>query len=108
MMEIKSILDAQKYNEERFTKIDIIKTRHSVAFMLNFLPGQEMKQHNHPNRELYLLVLTGTGQLLIDDAKVNVKEEDIIYCNSDEQLGFINISDQNVSIYVTMTKVDPD
>lgn len=104
-MEIKSMVDAQQFNDKRFTKIDIIKTHQSVAFMLNFLPGQEMKQHNHPERELYLHVLNGNGELLIDEQKINVKQGDVIYCESEEKIGFINTSDNKVSIYVTMTKL---
>lgn len=107
VMEINSIVGAQQYDEKRFTKIDIIKTRKSVAFMLNFLPGQEMREHNHPERELYLYVLIGNGQFLIDGEKVHVKTGDVIYCQADEKIGFINTSDENVSIYVTMTKMEP-
>lgn len=43
---------AKKYDNNRFTKIDIIKNRRSTAFYLNFLPEQHMKPHAHPEREL--------------------------------------------------------
>lgn len=104
-MEINNSKDAQQYDEKRFTKIDIIKTRQSVAFMLNFLPGQEMKQHAHPERELYLHVTHGTGKLLVDEKTIQVKQGDVIYCESEEEIGFLNTSEDKVSIYVTMTKL---
>ena len=62
-MERGSIQAAMQFDETRFTKINIIKTKRSVAFMLNFLQGQEMKPHNHPNRELYLHFVDGEGIL---------------------------------------------
>lgn len=104
-MEIQTIVTSQQFNEDRFTKIDIIKTKRSVAFMLNFLPGQEMKPHNHPNRELYLQVIKGSGTFSIDGKKVEVNHGDVVYCDEEEKIGFVNTGEDNVSIYVTMTKI---
>ena len=104
-MEKGSIQEAIKFDESRFTKINIIKTKRSVAFMLNFLPGQDMKPHNHPERELYLHVVEGRGIISIDGEDSEVKVGDIILCGAEEQIGFKNNSDNNVSIYATMTKL---
>lgn len=97
--------DFIRFDEKRFTKVDMIKRRHSVAFMLNFLPEQQMKSHNHPGRELYLHIISGTGTLLIDGEEVPVQEGDVLYCEPEEQIGFNNASEGKVSIYVTMTKI---
>lgn len=104
-MEIKKIAEAKQFNEERFTKIDMIKTRRSVAFVLNFLPGQEMRPHTHPDRELYLHVIEGEGTLSIDGREIEVNEGDVIYCEADEEIGFVNTSERKVSIYATMMKL---
>ncbi|WP_051359479.1 cupin domain-containing protein [Paucisalibacillus globulus] len=77
-MQKESIQTAMQFDETRFTKINIIKAKRSVAFMLNFLPGQEMKPHNHPNRELYLYVVDGKGILAIDGEDLEVKVGDVI------------------------------
>lgn len=102
-MEKQTISFAQQFNEERFTKIDMIKRRKSSAFLLNFLPDQHMRPHNHPNRELYLHVIEGNGTLLIDGEELAVKEGDVFYCDPEEQIGFTNTSESNVSIFATMT-----
>lgn len=104
-MEFKTIAEAQQFNEERFTKVDMIKTKRSVAFVLNFLPGQDMKPHSHPNSELYLHVFEGTGTFSIDGNDVEVQEGDVLYCGAEEQIGFVNTSESNVSIFVTMSKM---
>lgn len=104
-MEISNFTEGQKFNEDRFTKIDMIKQRNSVCFMLNFLPGQHMKPHAHPNKELYLFVVEGTGTLICDDQEMEVKRGDVIFCHAEEEIGFTNTSDKNVSIYATMSKV---
>ncbi|MFD1851354.1 cupin domain-containing protein [Oceanobacillus bengalensis] len=105
-MENKSIQAAQQFSEERFTKIEIIKTKRSSVFLLNFLPGQQMKPHNHPNRELYLHVLEGNGVLSIDGKDLEINQGDVVYCDPEEQIGFTNNWENNVSIYGTMTKID--
>lgn len=102
-MKKSNISVAREFNEERFTKIDIIKQRKSRTFLLNFLPGQIMKQHNHPNRELYLHVLEGKGTLHVDENNLEVDQGDVIYFDPDEQIGFTNTSDNNVTIYASMT-----
>lgn len=104
-MNNKTIAAAQQFNEERFTKVDIIKNRRSVAFLLNFLPEQHMKPHDHPGRELFLCVIEGSGTLLIDGKESPVTKGDVIYCGPKEQIGFTNTSELNVSIYATMTKI---
>lgn len=105
-MELKKMNDAKQFDEKRFTKIDIIKTRKSMTFVLNFLPGQQMKQHSHPNRELYLHVLEGNGVLIVDDEEFPIAKGDVIFCDPDEQIGFTNTSDEKVSIHGTLTKIE--
>ncbi|UJL46659.1 cupin domain-containing protein [Virgibacillus sp. NKC19-16] len=104
-MEKQLITDAQQFDEKRFTKINIIRNKHSVAFLLNFLPGQHMKSHNHPKRELYLYLIQGDGVFLIDGEELEVEKGDVIYCGKEEQIGFTNNGEENVSIYCTMTKL---
>lgn len=104
-VKVHSIHSAQQFSEERFTKIDMIKSRRSVVFLLNFLPNQHMKPHSHPGRELYLHVLEGRGTFFIDGDEVKVSAGHIIYCNPEQQLGFTNTGDENVSIYAVMSKI---
>lgn len=104
-MEKEHISMAQQFNEERFTKIDLLKRRKSSTFLLNFLPKQHMKPHGHPQRELYLHVLEGSGTLLVDGEEVEVRQGDVIFCEPEEHIGFTNSSDANVTILGTMTHI---
>ncbi|SOC44177.1 cupin domain-containing protein [Salinicoccus kekensis] len=103
-MEKSTVGSALTFDEERFTKIDIFKNRNSSMFMLNFTPGQTMKSHTHPGKELYLHVLAGHGEFLIEDEAVNVTEGDVIHLEADEMIGFEN-GDARTSIYVTMNRM---
>lgn len=97
--------DAKQFDENRFTKVNITRNKRSMAFLLNFLPGQHMKPHNHPERELYLHVLAGSGIFLIDGEELKVEKDDVIYCGEEEQIGFTNTGEENVSIFATITKL---
>jgi len=104
-LDLKGINEAKQFSEERFTKIDFIKNKKSTAFVLNFLPGQDMRAHHHPQKELFLYVLDGSGTFTVDGEEVPVKEGDVLYCEENEKIGFTNRSGGKVSIYGAMTKV---
>ena len=97
---------AKQFDENRFTKIDIVKNRRSSAFYLNFLPDQHMKPHTHPGRELYLHVMEGKGTLFIDEKTMEIVPGDVIYFDPEEKVGFTNTGTEPVTIYGVMTKVD--
>ena len=105
IMEKSTIGPAQIFSEERFTKMDIFKSRNSSMFMLNFNPGQAMESHGHPGKELYLHVLEGHGALTIDDRVVEVSAGDVVHLEADETIGFENGGDRT-SIYVTMNRLN--
>jgi quercetin dioxygenase-like cupin family protein len=96
-----------EYNEERLTKRVIFKEGGSTVFMLNFMPNQELPAHKHPGSNVYLLVLSGEGTFTIDEQEIKVKKDDVIVCNGEENLSFVNDGSENVSLYVTLTKI-PD
>ena len=105
IVEKQTIAAAEQFNEERFTKVNMIKNKRSAVFLLNFLPGQHMKPHNHPERELYLYVIEGKGTFTIDGRELEVSKGEVIFCDQKEQIGFTNTGESNVSIYATMTKM---
>lgn len=94
-----------EFDENRFTKIDLVKTRNTNVFILNFLPNQEMKRHSHPGKDLSLHVLNGTGTLFIDDEQFMIQKGDIIYCEAHEEVGFINGKNEKTSIYGVLSRI---
>src|SRR5690625_484827 len=94
-----------EFDEKRFTKIDVIKTRNTNVFVLNFLPKQEMKQHAHPEKDLSLHVLEGSGTLFIDDEQFTIQKGDIIYCEAHEEVGFLNGENGKTSIYGVLSNI---
>jgi quercetin dioxygenase-like cupin family protein len=104
-MELQSIKTYQEYNEEKFTKRVIFNTGDSTAFVLNFLPGQELPAHKHPGAELYLFVLNGMGTISINGEETNVRGADLIHTSDEEELAFTNSGSEPVSLYVVLNKM---
>ncbi|NYE05686.1 quercetin dioxygenase-like cupin family protein [Bacillus niacini] len=104
-MEINSVKAYQEYSEERFTKRIIYKKGETTAFVLNFLPGQQLPLHKHPGTEVYLYVVTGSGTFIIDGQETVVSEADLVHVGGEEELAFNNTGNQPVSLYVTLSKV---
>lgn len=106
-MELKTIESVQAFSEERFTKRVLFQEGQSVAFVLNFMPGQELPTHKHPNTAVYLLVLLGGGTMIVDGNETIVKQGDVVCCDGDEQFAYANTGSENTSLYVVLNKL-PD
>ncbi|WP_312475945.1 cupin domain-containing protein [Neobacillus sp.] len=104
-MEKNSIKAFMEYSEERFTKRIIYKKGETTAFVLNFLPGQELPTHKHQGTEVYLYVVTGSGTIIINGTDTEASEADLIHVSSDEEMAFKNSGSEPVSLYVVLSKI---
>lgn len=104
-MEKNSVKAYQEFSEDRFTKRIIYKKGETTAFVLNFLPGQQLPVHKHPGTEVYLYVVTGSGTIFIDGKQTEVTEADLIHVGGEEQMAFNNTGNEPVSLYVVLSKV---
>ena len=107
-MEKQSIKAYQEYNDERFTKRIIYKKGESTAFVLNFMPGQQLPPHKHPGTEVYLHVLCGNGTFIIDGQETSAAKADLIHVGGEEELAFTNNGQEPVSLFVVLSKVPSD
>jgi len=105
-MEKKSLLDYQEFDEKRFTKKNIYTKADSVAFVLNFFPGQEMPAHKHPGMNLTALAIQGNGVFTIDDQEMTIMKDELIHCNGNLRIAFKNTSTAKTSIYVVLNKTN--
>ncbi|WP_138419901.1 cupin domain-containing protein [Aquibacillus sediminis] len=104
-MQKQHVHDFIEYSDEKLTKRIIFKDKNSSTFVLNFQPGQTLPAHKHPGANVYLLVLTGEGMFTIDGEEVSVVKGDAITVEGDEELAFTNNGNENVSLYVTLSKI---
>lgn len=95
----------QQFDDSRFTKVDFMKKEHSTAFTLNFLPGQTMKAHSHPGKELYLVVIEGSGTFTVDGEEIMATKGDVLFCGEKERIGFDNNGDNRTTLFGTLTEI---
>lgn len=69
------------------------------------MPGQTLPAHKHPGAEVYLLVVSGKGTIIIDGSESEVTETELIHTGEDEELSFANTSNDRVSLYVVLNKL---
>jgi quercetin dioxygenase-like cupin family protein len=103
-----SISSYQIFNDRRFTKQNMFKSADCTVFILNFLPGQIMPAHYHPGAELHFHVLQGNGTFTIDGSNIEVTADEVVYCEGTKKVSFTNTGNNNVSIYVTLSKVSSE
>ncbi|MCR2821483.1 cupin domain-containing protein [Lederbergia panacisoli] len=103
-MTIKKAEESQTYNEVRFTKNVLFNEGKSTAFTLNFLPGQTLPPHPHPNAHVYLFVMEGSGICTIDDEKHDITAKDVIHCEDKQVLSIENNGNEQMSIYVVLAR----
>ncbi|WP_040949125.1 cupin domain-containing protein [Gorillibacterium massiliense] len=104
-MERKSLQDAVEYAEDKFTKRILFKKDDSVAFVLNFLPGQELPVHKHPQADVYILALVGNGTLTINGEESALHQGDVINVNGDEDFSYRNSGSAPASLYVILSHI---
>ncbi|QBP40272.1 cupin domain-containing protein [Paenisporosarcina antarctica] len=107
-MEKQSLQKYQEFSEDRFTKRIIFKKSSSTAFVLNFLPDQQLPSHTHPGSDVFIMTVEGTGVFTIDGKEVNVMKNDLVHCSDQEQLSFNNNGTERVSLYVILNKIPND
>ncbi|SFE81166.1 cupin domain-containing protein [Alteribacillus iranensis] len=102
---IKNIRDYQEFDESTFTKKDIETEGTSKRFVLNFNPGQILPAHKHPNTQLFLTVIEGSGRLFHGLENYTISANDIIQCSGDETISIENNKKERLSVYVIMTSI---
>ncbi|MDF2656183.1 MAG: Cupin 2 conserved barrel domain protein [Bacillota bacterium] len=91
-MNISSILD---FTSEKSTRKAIFKEGRLDTGLLLYAPGQTTPVHKHADLDEVFYVISGEGIITINDEKVPVKENDIIFSPMEETHGFYNNSSEN-------------
>lgn len=105
-MEFKSWKENQAFSEERFTKQVLYRDKQHTNFVLNFLPGQTLPTHRHPGKDVFLLVLQGSGSCQIGEKTFSISDGDFIHLDDADEIGMVNDSDQPLSIYITLHNIE--
>ena len=104
-MEKLVLSELQDYQTEKFTKRIAFKKGESVVFVLNFMPGQELPTHTHPNTDVFILALQGSGAVTVDGATSPLVQGEVLHLEGAEAFSYRNDGTEPSSLYVVLTKV---
>ncbi|MFK4996670.1 cupin domain-containing protein [Bacillus sp. N9] len=99
-MTIKNVSDVKRFNEGRLVRTQLFQEGKTTAYVLNFLPGQTLPPHPHPDSHVYLYVIEGEGRCTIDDQQYDIAENDVIHAVDKQHVSIENMGDTPLSIYV--------
>ncbi|MGG6311016.1 cupin domain-containing protein [Paenibacillus macerans] len=104
-MEKLALTALQDYQADKFTKRIAFKKGESVVFVLNFMPGQELPPHTHPNTDVFILALEGAGAVTVDGETSPLSKGEVLHLSGEEAFSYRNSGSEPASLYVVLTKV---
>lgn len=106
MMNKQTITDLQVFDEHKFNKTAMFDGLNTKTFLLNFTPGQSLPAHRHPGSDVILVVIEGEGTCHVDETTHILKTHEAMNCHPDESLSIENKASENLSVMVTLSKLD--
>lgn len=99
-----SLETIREFGAERFTKKIVFTTEKNTVFVLGFMPGQALPPHNHPDADLFMLVLEGEGILSVNETQTAITTGDALNIAGDERISFHNTGNAPARLYVMLSK----
>jgi quercetin dioxygenase-like cupin family protein len=101
-MKIEKIAEKIVFMENTLTKRILFNENRVLNFVLNFKPGQGVPPHNHEESDLIIHVLSGEGEMVVDNVPHKVVQGDVIHCYGKEVFSITNNSDKDMSLFVIL------
>tara|TARA_B100001105_G_scaffold194166_1_gene158164 strand:- start:5379 stop:5741 length:363 start_codon:yes stop_codon:yes gene_type:complete len=70
-------------------------------------PGQSIKRHHHEVRTECFRIVSGRGQIVINDEVVATTEDDVVLCEAGDVHEFINTSSSEPLTFLVIRTNDP-
>jgi quercetin dioxygenase-like cupin family protein len=101
-MEAKDIRDSIIFNDSTFTKRTLYATDDVLSFVLNMRPGQVLPIHKHENSTLILHVLSGSGEVRINDEIGKLEAGIVLHAKGEDDFSIPAVM-TDMSIFVTLS-----
>ncbi len=101
-MDNRKIQDSIVFSDKSFTKRIIYDMKDVLVFVLNFKPGQELPVHKHETSKVVYKVLSGSGEIKINDSVEKVEEGTIGYVSGEDDFSIPKV-DNDLSLLVTIS-----
>jgi Mannose-6-phosphate isomerase len=101
-VDLKNIQDSMVFNENTLTKRILFATPEVLCFVLNLKVGQTLPVHKHEHSELIYYVLTGSGQVRINDGVSEISFGSVGSAKGQDDFS-IPLVKEDLSLYVTVS-----
>lgn len=100
-MEVKNIKDSIVFNDTTFTKRTLYAVDDILCFTLNMMPGQVLPAHTHENSTLLLHVLSGRGEVKINDEIIPLEAGTVLCAKGEDEFSIPRVT-ENMSIFANL------
>lgn len=106
-MTLYQLEDFEDTSSAGFTKRMLRESPQGLAFVLNFEPGQTLPAHNHSDSDVFLTVIAGEGQAVVDGSVQPMRAGTLLHCTGKETLSVENTGPSRLSLLVFLSPGNP-
>lgn len=101
-MEIKNISQSIVFHDQTFTKRTLVVNKDILSFVLNLKQGQALPVHKHENSSLVMHVLSGSGEIKINDEVERLTAGSVVSAKGEDDFSIPKV-DEDMSVFVVIS-----
>lgn len=101
-MDIKNVNDSIVFTDKTFTKRVLFAANDVLAFVLNMKRGHVLPVHKHENSSLVMIVLSGSGEIQINDEVEKLTKGSVVYAKGEDDFSIPSVT-EDMTLYVTIS-----
>lgn len=101
-MDIKDINQSIVFHDQTFTKRTLVVNNDILCFVLNLKPGQVLPVHKHENSSLVMHVLSGSGEIKINDEVEKLIKGSVVSAKGEDDFSIPTVN-EDMSIFVVIS-----
>lgn len=100
-MDIKDVSESTVFSEETITKRVLFADKNILSFVLNLKAGQVLPVHKHENSTLVLVVLSGNGEIRINNETDKLGKGTVVTAKGEDEFEIPKVS-EDMSLFVNI------
>ncbi len=102
LLDIKDINESIVFHDKTFTKRILTANSHILCFVLNLKPGQALPVHKHENASLVMHVLSGSGEIQINDEVEKLVKGSVVSAKGEDDFSIPTVN-EDMSIFIIIS-----
>lgn len=101
-MEFKNAKENMVFHDETVSKRILFADKNILCFILNLKAGQNLPSHQHENSTIVLYVLSGSGEIRINDEDERITIDSFVQANGTDNFA-ITVVNEDMSLFVCIS-----